>query len=381
MRLTRLQLLDFKNHHEVEMELCAQVNCLLGDNGTGKTNVLDAVHYLGNAKGYFNPIDSQNIRHGQGAFLVEGTFAVEAPDGDVELDRVACAVAKGQKKLLKRNGKAYGKLADHVGRYPVVMIAPSDSMLVLDGSEVRRKWMDAVISQYNRPYLDRLIQYHHLVQQRNILLRYFAENRTWDEAQLTPWDEQMVPLAESIAEERIRFLEEFTPEFQRIHRELSGGREQVGLTLHTKVFAGRFSESLQAARDDDRRLRRCTVGIHKDDVDFRIGEHPLKRFGSQGQQKTFLLALRLAQVEHLARRVGRRPILLLDDIFDKIDAHRAGALMKALGQADYGQVFISDTDNARIPALLSEAGVEHTCWWVDGDGVTPLHAEDKAEAT
>lgn len=381
MRLTRLQLLDFKNHREVEMELCAQVNCLLGDNGTGKTNVLDAVHYLGNAKGYFNPIDSQNIRHGQGAFLVEGTFAVEAPDGDVELDRVACAVAKGQKKLLKRNGKAYGKLADHVGRYPVVMIAPSDSMLVLDGSEVRRKWMDAVISQYNRPYLDRLIQYHHLVQQRNILLRYFAENRTWDEAQLMPWDEQMVPLAESIAEERIRFLEEFTPEFQRLHQDLSGGRERVGLTLHTKVFAGRFSESLQAARDDDRRLRRCTVGIHKDDVDFRIGEHPLKRFGSQGQQKTFLLALRLAQVEHLARRVGRRPILLLDDIFDKIDAHRAGALMKALGQADYGQVFISDTDNARIPSLLSEAGVEHTCWWVDGDGVTPLHAEDKAEAT
>jgi len=381
MRLTRLQLLDFKNHREVEMDLCAQVNCLLGDNGTGKTNVLDAVHYLGNAKGYFNPIDSQNIRHGQGAFLVEGTFAVEAPGGDVELDRVACAVAKGQKKLLKRNGKAYGKLADHVGRYPVVMIAPSDSMLVLDGSEVRRKWMDAVISQYNRPYLDRLIQYHHLVQQRNILLRYFAENRTWDEAQLMPWDEQMVPLAESIAEERIRFLEEFTPEFQRLHQDLSGGREQVGLTLHTKVFAGRFSESLQAARDDDRRLRRCTVGIHKDDVDYRIGEHPLKRFGSQGQQKTFLLALRLAQVEHLARRVGRRPILLLDDIFDKIDAHRAGALMKALGQADYGQVFISDTDNARIPALLSEAGVEHTCWWVDGDGVTPLLAEDKAEAT
>ena len=211
------------------------------------------------------------------------------------LDRVACAVAKGQKKLLKRNGKAYGKLADHVGRYPVVMIAPSDSMLVLDGSEVRRKWMDAVISQYNRPYLDRLIQYHHLVQQRNILLRYFAENRTWDEAQLMPWDEQMVPLAESIAEERIRFLEEFTPEFQRLHQDLSGGRERVGLTLHTKVFAGRFSESLQAARDDDRRLRRCTVGIHKDDVDFRIGEHPLKRFGSQGQQKTFLLALRLAQ--------------------------------------------------------------------------------------
>ena len=379
MRLTRLQLLDFKNHEEVEMELCAQVNCLLGDNGTGKTNVLDAVHYLGNAKGYFNPIDSQNIRHGKTAFLVEGTFAVEDPAGEVELDRVACAVAKGQKKLLKRNGKAYAKLADHVGRYPVVMIAPSDSVLILDGSEVRRKWMDAVISQYDRPYLDRLIQYHHLVQQRNILLRYFAENRVWDEAQLSPWDEQMVPLAEAIAAERIRFLEEFTPEFQRIHGGLSGGRETVGLSLHTKVFAGRFAESLQEARDDDRRLRRSTVGIHKDDVDFRIGDHPLKRFGSQGQQKTFLLALRLAQVEHLARRVGRRPILLLDDIFDKIDAHRAGALMEALGQADYGQVFISDTDNARIPDLLAKAGVDHASWWVSEDGVRPQGETNQSE--
>ena len=372
MRLTRLQLLDFKNHKEVEMEFCAQVNCLLGDNGTGKTNVLDAVHYLGNAKGYFNPIDSQNIRHGKTAFFVEGTFAVDGADGDVELDRVACSVAKGQKKVLKRNGKAYGKLADHVGRYPVVMIAPSDSLLVQEGSEVRRKWMDAVISQYDRPYLDRLIRYHHLVQQRNILLRFFAENRTWDEAQLAPWDDHMVPLAEAIVGERTRFLEEFIPEFQRIHAGLSGGRETVGLALYTKVVAGSFGEALMEAKDDDRRLRRSTVGIHKDDVDFRIGDHPLKRFGSQGQQKTFLLALRLAQVEHLARRVGRRPILLLDDIFDKIDARRAGALMEALGQADYGQVFISDTDNARIPALLSKAGVDHLSWRVDWDGVRAL---------
>lgn len=376
MRLTRLQLLDFKNHEEVEMAMCAQVNCLLGDNGTGKTNILDAVHYLGNAKGYFNPIDSQNIRHGKGAFLVEGAFEVEEVDGKVEVDRVACAVAKGQKKLLKRNGKAYDKLADHVGRYPVVMIAPSDSVLVLDGSEVRRKWMDAVISQYDRPYLDRLIQYHHLVQQRNLLLRYFAENRIWDEAQLAPWNEQMVPLAEAIAAERGRFLAEFTPEFQRIHEGLSGGQESVGLALHTKVFPGAFSEALGNALEDDRRFRRCTVGIHKDDVDFRIGEYPLKRFGSQGQQKTFLLALRLAQVEHLAHRVGRRPILLLDDIFDKIDAHRAGALMKALGQADFGQVFISDTDGVRIPDLLNQAGVSHASWWVDRDGVRPLHDHD-----
>jgi len=371
MRLLRLQLLDFKNHHEVEMGFCAQVNCLLGDNGTGKTNVLDAVHYLGNAKGYFNPIDSQNIRHGQASFMVEGTFSLE--DGkDVEEDRVACAVVKGQKKVLKRNGKAYGKLADHVGRYPVVMIAPADAALVHEGSEVRRKWMDQVISQYDRPYLDRLIQYHHLVQQRNNLLRYFAENRTYDSDQLAPWDERMVPLAEAIAAQRRVFVEEFVPEFQRIHAVLCGGRETVGLGLHSKVEPGQFADALEAAREDDRRLRRSTAGVHKDDVDFRLGEHVLKRFGSQGQQKTFLLALRLAQVEHLAHRVGRRPVLLLDDIFDKIDAHRAGALMEVLGQAQFGQVFISDTDRNRIPGLLDEAGVPYRSWWVDAHGVTAM---------
>lgn len=377
MRLTRLQLLDFKNHEEVELNLCPQVNCLLGDNGTGKTNVLDAVHYLGNAKGYFNPIDSQNIRHGREAFLVEGTFSLEEGDGE-EQDRVALAVSKGQKKLLKRNGKAYAKLADHVGRYPVVMIAPADAELILDGSEVRRKWMDMVISQYDRPYLDRLMQYQHLVQQRNNLLRYFAENRTWDPEQLEPWDERMVPLAESIAAERARFLAEFTPEFDRIHQSLCDGREQVGLSLSTKVEPGQFAEALVAAREDDRRLRRSTAGIHKDDVLFRIGDHPLKRFGSQGQQKTFLLALRLAQVEHLARRVGRRPILLLDDIFDKIDAHRAGALMSTLAGERFGQVFISDTDPQRIPSLLQEAKVPFAAWQVTPDGIAALTSETSA---
>ncbi|MDB4563794.1 DNA replication and repair protein RecF [Flavobacteriales bacterium] len=370
MRLLRLQLLDFKNHPEVEMELCAQVNCLLGDNGTGKTNVLDAVHYLGNAKGFFNPIDSQNVRHGQPSFMIEGTFALEEDDVKEE-DRVVCAVIKGQKKVLKRNGKAYQKLADHVGRYPVVMIAPADSALLHEGSEVRRKWMDQVISQYDRPYLDRLIQYHHLVQQRNNLLRFFGENRTFDADQLTPWNEQMVPLAEAIAQQRALFIAEFEPEFQRIHRELCQGKETVGLTLQSRVDSGQFEQALADAQTDDRRLRRSTVGVHKDDVDFRLGDHALKRFGSQGQQKTFLLALRLAQVEHLAQRVGRRPVLLLDDIFDKIDAHRAGALMAVLGRARFGQVFISDTDPDRIPDLLKAADVPFSAWWVGSEGVIP----------
>ncbi|MDC0600472.1 DNA replication and repair protein RecF, partial [Flavobacteriales bacterium] len=326
------------------------------------------------------PIDSQNIRHGREAFLVEGTFSLTNEHGE-ELDKVACAVAKAQKKRLKRNGKAYDKLADHVGRYPVVMIAPADSVLVLEGSEVRRKWMDMVISQYDRPYLDRLIQYHHLVQQRNNLLRYFAENRTWDEDQLAPWDERMVPLAEAIGEERSRFLEEFEPEFQQIHAGLCRGKEEVRLSRLTRVEKDSFGEALMEARDNDRRLRRSTVGIHKDDIDFRIGDHPLKRFGSQGQQKTFLLALRLAQVEHLAKRVGRRPILLLDDIFDKIDAHRAGALMETLGKARFGQVFISDTHRDRIPELLKTSDVPFSSWWVDGEGMTSMDVAPQMETS
>jgi DNA replication and repair protein RecF len=238
--------------------------------------------------------------------------------------------------------------------------------------------MDQVISQYNRPYLDRLIQYHHLVQQRNNLLRFFAENRTFDADQLTPWDEQMVPLAEAIAAQRAVFVAEFEPEFQRIHQELCQGKESVGLALQSRVHAGKFEEALLEAQPDDRRLRRSTVGVHKDDVDFRLGDHALKRFGSQGQQKTFLLALRLAQVEHLAERVGRRPILLLDDIFDKIDAHRAGALMSVLGRARFGQVFISDTDPKRIPDLLQAAEVPFRAWWVDADGVIPHEPQTAA---
>lgn len=379
MRLSRLQLLDFKNHGEVELTLCPQVNCLLGDNGTGKTNILDAVHYLGNAKGYFHAVDTHNIRHGQEAFLVEGTLTLEGEDGE-EHDRVACAVSKGQKKILKRNGKAYSKLADHVGRYPVVMIAPADAALIAEGSEVRRKWMDMVISQYNRPYLDRLIQYQHLVQQRNNLLRYFAENRIWEPTQLEPWDEQMVPLAEAIADERRRFLVAFVPEFVRIHEGLCGGAEEVGMSLKTHVESGLFAQELADALDQDRRLRRCTAGVHKDDVAFSIGGHPLKRYGSQGQQKTFLLALRLAQVEHLARQVGRRPILLLDDIFDKIDARRAGALMKTLADERFGQVFISDTDPKRIPTLLSAAHVPFSAWQVGLDGIRELNPADKAQS-
>ncbi len=379
VHLIKLQLVDFKNHKEACVELGSGVNCFLGDNGSGKTNILDAVHYLGNCKSFFNPIDSQNIRHNAEFMVVDGTFELLEPEGDLRTDRVVCAVKRGQKKSFKRNDKLYTKLADHIGKFPVVMIAPSDTELIHGGSEVRRRLMDQIISQFDRGYLDRLMDYNRLLLQRNNLLRYFAENRKWDPEQIAPWNERMVPLATFIHEARKVFITRFVETFDGIHRELCGGREQVGLDYSSGLSTGDFAAQLSEAAPDDRRLRRTTVGVHKDDLSCTLGGRPIKRFGSQGQQKTFLLALRLAQVAYLAKAVGRPPILLLDDIFDKIDQHRAGALMAHVATNDFGQVIITDTALGRIPALLRAAGIEPRVFAVSPDGVDLIEPNKQPE--
>jgi DNA replication and repair protein RecF len=294
-------------------------------------------------------------------------------------DRVVCAVKRGQKKSFKRNDKLYTKLADHIGKFPVVMIAPSDTELIHGGSEVRRRLMDQIISQFDRGYLDRLMDYNRLLLQRNNLLRYFAENRKWDPEQIAPWNERMVPMATFIHEARKVFITRFVETFDGIHRELCGGREQVGLDYSSGLSTGDFAAQLSEAAPDDRRLRRTTVGVHKDDLSCTLGGRPIKRFGSQGQQKTFLLALRLAQVAYLAKAVGRPPILLLDDIFDKIDQHRAGALMAHVASNDFGQVIITDTALGRIPALLRAAGIEPRVFAVSPDGVDLIEPNKQPE--
>lgn len=309
--------------------------------------------------------------------VVDGTFEMPEPEGDLRSDRVVCAVKRGQKKSFKRNDKLYAKLADHVGKFPVVMIAPSDTELIHGGSEVRRRLMDQIISQFDRGYLDRLMEYNRLLLQRNNLLRYFAENRKWDPEQIAPWNERMVPLATFIFEVRSEFISRFVETFDRIHRELCGGREEVSLAYSSELSMGDFASQLSTAAPDDRRLRRTTVGIHKDDLSCTLAGRPIKRFGSQGQQKTFLLALRLAQVAYLAQAVGRPPILLLDDIFDKIDQHRAGALMAHVVSNDFSQVIMTDTALGRIPALLRASGVEPRVFQVSHDGVALIeHASE-----
>jgi DNA replication and repair protein RecF len=355
MVLEQLHLHHFKNHIGSDLVFGSQVNCLLGDNGSGKTNVLDAVHYLCHTKSYFNPIDGQNIAHGEDQMLVQGQFLRHE-----QQEKVSCAVARGVKKVFRWNEKAYDRLADHVGRFPAVMIAPDDAALIHEGSEMRRKWLDSVISQSDRGYLKNIMSYNKALNQRNALLRYFAENRTWDEESLALWDAQIIPLAAAIRARRVVFVSGYCPVFQAVHSELTQGAESVDLVYRSDVGDSEeaFAEQLLNAREDDRRLRRSTCGTHKDDVLFQLGEHLLKRFGSQGQQKSFLIALRLSQLEHIESATGVKPILLLDDIFDKIDDKRVKSLMRRVTSGSFGQVFITDTDVDRIPSMFKETGAD-----------------------
>ena len=355
MRLEHLHLVHFKNHSGADLDLGPQVNCFLGDNGSGKTNVLDAVHYLCFCKSYFNPIDAQNIAHGEPFMLVQGDFQrLEAQE------RVSCGVQRGAKKQFKRNDKPYNRLSEHIGRFPAVMIAPDDAELVQGGSEVRRKWMDAVISQYDRAYLEALIDVNKALIQRNALLRYFAENRNFDAGMLAPWNARIAPKSAVIARARRSFIDDFLPGFLATYEEISSGAEEVGLQLTTHITgeAEDIEAMMHAAEDEDRRLRRTTIGVHKDDVVFTLGEHALKRFGSQGQQKSFLVALRLAQLAFIEGATGVKPILLLDDIFDKIDEKRVEALMKRVTNGSFGQVFITDTHLGRIPDMFASIGAD-----------------------
>jgi DNA replication and repair protein RecF len=348
-------MIHFKNHLGGDLIFSDRVNCLLGDNGSGKTNILDALHYLCFCKSYFNPIDAQNITHGEPFMLIKGEFERL---GESEI--VSCGVKKGAKKVFKRNEKAYERLMDHIGRFPAVIIAPDDAEIVRGGSEIRRRFLDIVISQYDKTYLEALVDYNRSLLQRNNLFKYFAENRIWDVDMIEPWDARMVPLAIKIAKARRDFISKFTPVFNSTYEELSGGAEKVSLDYESKVGGEEkdFLDVLNNSRENDRRLRRTTCGVHRDDLVFKIHGHQLKKFGSQGQQKTFLVALRLAQLTFLEGATGVKPILLLDDIFDKIDDKRVRALMKRVTDGSLGQVFITDTHLGRIPEMFKSTGAE-----------------------
>jgi DNA replication and repair protein RecF len=347
MFLKRIALLNYKNLTDVNFEFDAKINCFVGKNGVGKTNVLDAIYHLAYGKSYFNPLALQNIRHGAEYFMIEGEF-----DKNNRPEQIVCSLKKGQKKILKRNGKLYEKFSDHIGFIPLVIISPSDSDLITEGSDTRRRFMDTVISQLDAEYLFQLIQYQKVLGQRNALLKYFALNFTYDHDTLSVYNEQLANLGQPLFEKRQAFVTEFTPIFQKHHQQITGQAEQVQLHYESDLFTTTLLDLLNNSINRDKQLQYTSTGIHKDDLAFLIDEHPIKKFGSQGQQKSFLIALKLAQFEFVKKQSGEKPILVLDDIFDKLDESRVGQLIAMVNQEEFGQLFISDTHAERTETIV-----------------------------
>lgn len=347
MFLKKLSLINFKNLVSKEFNFVAQINCFVGNNGVGKTNVLDAIYYLSFAKSYFNPIAVQNINHQADFFFIEGAY-----ERNNKSDQVICSYKKGQQKILKFNGKEFEKLADYIGTIPLVIISPADSDLIIEGSETRRKFMDGFISQLDNSYLQTLISYNRIVAQRNILLKYFAANRKFDALSIQVYDEQLAQFGSVIFEKRRDFLEKFIPIFKSRYVAICQDNEQVNLVYDSKLFDCSIIELLDQNLEKDRVLQYTSVGVHKDDLNFTLNNYPIKKYGSQGQQKSFLVALKLAQFDFIKQKTGVNPILLLDDIFDKLDDLRVAQLIHLVNQDDFGQIFITDTHKERTESVI-----------------------------
>ena len=347
MFLKKLSLINYKNFDSRDFDFDTKINCFVGDNGVGKTNALDAIYHLAFGKSYFNPMSSQNIKHGEDFFVIDGHFIKAERD-----EKVVCSLKRGMKKTIKRNGKVYDKLSDHIGLLPLVIISPSDRDLIIEGSETRRKFMDGVISQSNPDYLLTLIKYNKVLAQRNSLLKYFAANHTFDETTIAVYNEQLAEFGAFIHKKRAEFIEVFIPIFKEQYLAISGGQEEVNLKYISQLAKMDLSELLLSNLEKDRALQYTSVGIHKDDLSFEIASHPIKKFGSQGQQKSFLIALKFAQFYFIRAEAKTTPILLLDDIFDKLDEHRVSHIIKLVDDANFGQIFISDTHGERTENVV-----------------------------
>ena len=347
MHLKKLSLLNYKNLRDESFDFDARINCLVGRNGIGKTNVLDAIYHLAFGKSYFNPLAVQNIAHGEDFFVVDGEF-----EKDGRSHHVVCSLRKGQKKMLKHNGKPVEKISEHVGFIPLVMISPADRDLITEGSDERRKFIDLVISQLDQAYLATVIQYNKVLTQRNALLKYFAINRTHDADTLGVYNDQLNDLGRPVFEARQAFMREFVPIFERHYNTIAGSVENVGITYKSDLQEADYLALLSRSFPRDKVLQYTTTGIHKDDLIFEIEGHPIRKFGSQGQQKSFLIALKLAQFEFVKKRSGQHPILLFDDIFDKLDEFRVAKIVDMVNNDDFGQIFISDTHAARTEEIV-----------------------------
>ena len=372
MYLKKLSLTNFKNYDQAELEFSPKINCIVGNNGVGKTNILDAIHYLSLTKSFFNNIDSISIRHGEEYFIIDGTFVKEG-----EEDQIYCAFQKQKPKILKKNGKEYQKLSDHVGKYPVVMISPADNALISEGSEERRKFLNKIISQYNAEYLDSVLKYGKALQQRNRLLKDFRSTGRFEDDALSIWDSQLVKYGIYVFSERDMLVRNLIPVFQERYSMISSEKERVKISYRSHLSEGDFGEALANSVSRDRFLEYTTMGIHKDDLLFDMNEHSVKSLGSQGQQKSFLVALKLAKFDYIKNKSGYSPILLLDDIFDKFDAERVEQIIRLVGMQKFGQIFITDTHQSRLHEILSSHKTDYRLFRINNNSVEEIIGNGK----
>lgn len=363
MILKRLSILNYKNIEQADLDFSPKVNCFIGQNGMGKTNLLDAVYYLSFCKSASNPIDSQVMRHDSDFFVVQGFYETE--QGDVE--DIYCGMKRRQKKTFKRNKKAYLRFSEHVGFIPLVMVSPSDNELIQGGSEERRRFMDVAISQHDKEYLAELIAYDKALQQRNALLKLEEEP---DPELLALWEEMMARSGELIYQRRKAFIAELTPIFQSFYTQISGDREEVSLAYISHGDRGALLDVFRASRPKDRIMGYSLHGVHKDDLEMKLAGYPIKREGSQGQSKTYLIALKLAQFDFLRRSGHTVPILLLDDIFDRLDAARVEQIIRLVSGDTFGQIFITDVNRGHLDRILAAATGDYKLYAVHDGGVT-----------
>lgn len=359
MALAKLNIVNYRNIGTVDLEPSRGINCFVGPNGAGKTNLLDCVYYLSFCKSYFGLSDSLNIRHGEPFFVIQGKF----DEGEATTD-IYCGVKRGAKKQFKRDKKEYQRLSDHIGLLPLVIISPSDEDLIADGAESRRRYADSVISQCDKGYMENLMAYNRQLAQRNILLKQLAEAERPDTALLDVYDLQLAHHGGLISQRRRAFVEWLRPEVGRLYNSLSDGHEEVSIGYTTCLDRYDLYAGLVESRQRDLALGYTSRGIHKDDISIAMGEHPIRRVGSQGQRKSFIIALKLAQYKFLTQHKKQLPTLLLDDVFDKLDTRRGDNLISMLASEDFGQIFISDTDMGRLRNVLDKAGKDYKIFTV-----------------
>ena len=373
MILNKLSIINYKNIQEATLTLSPKMNCFIGHNGAGKTNLLDAVYYLSFCRSAYSSMDSQVIRHDQDFFVVEGEYTddrgVRSEDQD-ELRKLSiyCGMKRGTKKHFKCNKKEYKRLSQHIGLIPLIFVSPADTYLVDGGGEERRRLMDMVISQYDNLYLDALNRYNKALQQRNTMLKMEEEP---DLELMSIWEEQMAAEGEVIYQKRSAFVQELIPVFQQIYQQISDDKESVSLRYVSHGQRGPLLEVIQRDRMKDRAVGYSLHGIHRDDLEMLLGDYPMRREGSQGQLKTFVIAMKLAQFSFLKRTCSKTtPLLLLDDIFDKLDAHRVERIVNLVASEEYGQIFITDTNRDHLDKILQANSFDYQLFSVEDGEVT-----------